>query len=69
MRPSRLAIALLIALRSVLVYGEASNGVSAQLTWRELLPARWRDAGAGLARAGTTAAGRAAPQPVVGRPA
>jgi hypothetical protein len=69
MCPSRLALALLIALRSVLIYGEASSGVSAELTWRELLPARWREAGAGLARARPTAAGRAAPQPAVGRPA
>jgi hypothetical protein len=69
MRFSRLALALLIALRSVLIYGEASSGVDAELTWRELLPARWRGAGAGLARAGTTAAARGARQPAVGRPA
>lgn len=69
MRPSRLALALLIALRSVLIYGEASTCAGAELTWRELLPAPWREAGAGLARASTTAAAGGAPQPAVGRPA
>jgi hypothetical protein len=39
---SRLALAAVISLRAVLVYGEATGGASAELTWRELLPARWR---------------------------
>ena len=39
---SRLALAALISLRAVLVYGEATSVASAELTWRELLPARRR---------------------------
>jgi hypothetical protein len=39
---SRLALAAVISLRAVLVYGEATTVASAELTWRELLPARWR---------------------------
>jgi hypothetical protein len=39
---SRLALALVLSLRAVLVYGEATSAGSAELTWRELLPARWR---------------------------
>jgi hypothetical protein len=39
---SRLALAAVISLRAVLVYGEAATVASAELTWRELLPARWR---------------------------
>jgi hypothetical protein len=42
MTPSRLALAAVISLRAVLVYGEATSSASAELTWRELLPARWR---------------------------
>ena len=42
MRVSRLILAAAIAVRSVLVYGEAAGAASAQLTWRELLPASWR---------------------------
>ena len=38
---SRLALAAVISLRAVLVYGEAATVASAELTWRELLPARW----------------------------
>jgi hypothetical protein len=40
---SRLALAVVIALRAVLVYGEATSAATAELTWRELLPARLRD--------------------------
>jgi hypothetical protein len=39
---SRLALALVISLRAVLVYGEATSAATAELTWRELLPARLR---------------------------
>jgi hypothetical protein len=39
---SRLALAVVVSLRAVLVYGEAS-AATAELTWRELLPARLRD--------------------------
>jgi hypothetical protein len=40
---SRLALAAVIALRAVLVYGEATDAATtAELTWRELLPARLR---------------------------
>ena len=39
---SRLAVALLLALRATLIYGEAPSATSAQVGWRELLPARWR---------------------------
>jgi hypothetical protein len=39
---SRLALAAVISLRAVLVYGEATSAASAELTWRELLPARLR---------------------------
>jgi hypothetical protein len=60
---------MLIAMRSVLIYGEAPSGVAAQLTWRELLPARWRVAGAGLARAGAAPGHAGSPQPAVGRSA
>lgn len=42
MRVSRLILAAVIAVRSVLVYGEAAGATSAQLTWHELLPARRR---------------------------
>jgi hypothetical protein len=69
MRPSRLVLALLIALRSVLIYGEASTCAGAELTWRELLPAPWREAGAGLARASTAVAAGGARKPAVGRSA
>jgi hypothetical protein len=39
---SRLALALVLSLRGVLVYGEATTVATADLTWRELLPARLR---------------------------
>jgi hypothetical protein len=39
---SRLALAAVISLRAVLVYGEATSAATAELTWRELLPARLR---------------------------
>jgi hypothetical protein len=42
MTPSRFALAAVISLRAVLVYGEATSATSAELTWRELLPARRR---------------------------
>jgi hypothetical protein len=37
---SRLALAAVVSLRAVLVYGEATSAGTAELTWRELLPAR-----------------------------
>jgi hypothetical protein len=40
---SRLALAVVVSLRAVLVYGEATTAATAELTWRELLPARLRD--------------------------
>jgi hypothetical protein len=42
MTASRLALALVLALRATLIYGEAPNAPSAQVGWRELLPERWR---------------------------
>ena len=39
---SRLALAAFVSLRAVLVYGEAATAASAELTWRDLLPARPR---------------------------
>ncbi|HEX2105804.1 MAG TPA: hypothetical protein VHF51_19280 [Solirubrobacteraceae bacterium] len=42
MRLSRLTLALVISLRAVLVYGEAASAASAELTWRDLVPARLR---------------------------
>jgi hypothetical protein len=38
MHLSRLAIAAVIALRSVLIYGEATSGTAGELTWRDVLP-------------------------------
>jgi len=40
---SRLALAVVVSLRAVLVYGEATSAATAELTWRALLPARLRD--------------------------
>lgn len=42
MLASRLALALLLALRATLIYGEAPSAAAAQVGWRQLLPARWR---------------------------
>jgi hypothetical protein len=39
---SRLALAFVLSLRAVLVYGEATTVAAADLTWCELLPARLR---------------------------
>jgi hypothetical protein len=39
---SRLTLALVVSLRAVLVYGEAASVADAELTWRQLLPARLR---------------------------
>ena len=39
---SRLALAAVVALRAVLVYGEATSAASAELTWGDLVPARVR---------------------------
>jgi hypothetical protein len=39
---SRLALAVVVSLRAVLVYGEAADAASVGLTWRDVLPARWR---------------------------
>ncbi|MEA2268357.1 MAG: hypothetical protein QOF29_2385 [bacterium] len=66
---SRLALAFVIALRSVLVYGEATHGVAAEATWQDLLPARWRRAGARLARVPATAAPTSRARAVAGRSA
>jgi hypothetical protein len=40
MQPSRLALAAVLSLRAVLVYGEVTTAASAEITWRDLLPAR-----------------------------
>jgi hypothetical protein len=42
MQLSRLALALVVSVRAVLVYGEAAGAATAELTWRDLLPARLR---------------------------
>ena len=42
MRLSRLLLAAVIAVRAVLVYGEATSAASAELGWRDLIPARAR---------------------------
>jgi hypothetical protein len=42
MTASRFALALLLALRATLIYGEAPNATAAQVGWRELLPERRR---------------------------
>lgn len=39
---SRLLLAAVVALRAVLVYGEAATAATAELTWRDVLPARIR---------------------------
>jgi hypothetical protein len=39
---SRLALAAVLSLRAVLVYGEATAVAEADVTWCELLPARLR---------------------------
>jgi len=39
---SRLALAALLSLRAVLVYGEATIVAEADLTWAQLLPKRLR---------------------------
>jgi hypothetical protein len=65
---SRLVLAVIIALRSVLVYGEATSG-TAEMTWPDLLPARWRGAGTRLAHLSATATPAPAPRAVAGRSA
>ena len=42
MTASRLALATVVSLRAVLVYGEAETASDAQLTWAQLLPKRPR---------------------------
>ena len=42
MQLSRLTLALVVSLRAVLVYGEATSAADAELSWRDLLPARLR---------------------------
>jgi hypothetical protein len=42
MQLSRLTLALVVSLRAVLVYGEAGSAADAELSWRDLLPARLR---------------------------
>jgi hypothetical protein len=42
MQLSRLALALVVSLRAVLVYGEAAGAATAELTWADLVPARLR---------------------------
>ena len=39
---SRIALAAVITLRAVLIYGEAAGASSAEMGWRELLPMRFR---------------------------
>lgn len=39
---SRLALAVVVALRATLIYGEATSAATAPVRWRELLPERWR---------------------------
>ena len=39
---SRIALAAVISLRAVLIYGEAAGASSAEMGWRELLPMRFR---------------------------
>ena len=39
---SRMALALVVALRATLIYGEATSATTAAATWTELLPERWR---------------------------
>jgi hypothetical protein len=39
---SRMALALVVALRATLIYGEATGATTAPVGWRELLPERWR---------------------------
>jgi hypothetical protein len=39
---SRMALALVVALRATLIYGEATSATAAPATWTELLPERWR---------------------------
>jgi hypothetical protein len=39
---SRLVLALLVSLRATLIYGEAPNATTAQMSWRELIPERRR---------------------------
>jgi hypothetical protein len=56
MELSRLALAAVVSLRAVLVYGEATNATGAELSWRDLLPARMRVPRPEL---GATAAARA----------
>ena len=53
MRLSRLTLALVISLRAVLVYGEAAGAADAELTWRDLVPARLRLPGPRAARVAT----------------
>jgi hypothetical protein len=37
MQPSRLALAAVVSLRAVLVYGEVAGATASELTWREAL--------------------------------
>ena len=39
---SRFALAAVVSLRAVLVYGEATGAATVETTWRDLLPARIR---------------------------
>jgi hypothetical protein len=69
MRLSRLVLAAVVSLRAVLVYGEATGGADAELTWRDLLPSRWRHAGARMAGVRATAAPAPGAPAVAGRSA
>ena len=68
MAPSRLALAAVVSLRAVLVYGEATSAASAELTWGELLPAVVRRRARARAVARAQAATRAQAAGVI-RPA
>jgi hypothetical protein len=42
MRLSRLLFAAVVSVRAVLIYGEAASATAAELTWRDVAPARRR---------------------------
>jgi hypothetical protein len=64
---SRLALAAVLSVRAVLVYGEAASAASTELTWRDLLLARRRPVRAPRPRP-ALASGGPAPARVVGGP-
>jgi hypothetical protein len=66
MQASRLALAAVVSLRAVLVYGEATDAASAELRWRDLLPSRRRRLRAARRRAPLAAGGPAPARAVSG---